>query len=143
VRVCDIIQVTLSLSCHIDDIVEEISRVIHIDDIQNRGFWYLSAFFRTLVWVCGTMSLVQHSFDIDVSGNHNPNRTAMRTVDPNPTEGVFAGLGASGIVVGFALQTTLKDAFACITIFMDRPFQVDDWIMIDNEIGQVRWVGLR
>ena len=50
--------------------------------------------------------------------------------------GVFAGLGASGIVVGFAIQSTLKDAFACVTILADRPYQVDDWICIDNVIGQ-------
>lgn len=41
------------------------------------------------------------------------------------------------VVLGMALQDTLGNLFAGLAINLDRPFNLDDWIAIDGEQGQV------
>jgi len=57
-------------------------------------------------------------------------------------EGVLTGLlAASSIlvaVVGFALRNTLADIFAGLTLSLDRPYRLGDWIELDpNTAGRV------
>lgn len=60
------------------------------------------------------------------------------------TSSVFAWLSVGGITIGFAVQGCLTDLIAAVTIFVDRPFQVGDWISLrTGESGQVKWIGLR
>ncbi|MBN1896159.1 MAG: mechanosensitive ion channel family protein [Candidatus Aenigmarchaeota archaeon] len=57
--------------------------------------------------------------------------------------GAMLGLGVTGIVVGFALQSVLADLFASFSIYFDRPFQIGDFIVIGDDLGSVTKVGLR
>jgi len=118
------LRVTLSVSFHLDHIIQEMAVVLKIEDIESRGLFYIQNLLRGLVWIVGCCTLLSQCFGVDCSG-------------------LFTGLGASGVVIGFALQNTLRDAFACATIFLDRPFMIDDWIMLGDVVGQVRWIGLR
>ncbi len=45
---------------------------------------------------------------------------------------VLAGLGITGVVLGFALQETISSLFSGVMIAVNNPFRVGDWI----EIGQ-------
>jgi len=55
----------------------------------------------------------------------------------------LAGLGVAGIAVGFAAQDTLANLISGITIFLDKPFLVDDWVTTGDEYGQVTNITLR
>ncbi len=57
--------------------------------------------------------------------------------------GAMLGLGVTGIVIGFALQSVLSDLFASFSIYFDRPFQIGDFIVIGDDLGVVTKVGLR
>ena len=54
-----------------------------------------------------------------------------------------AGMGIAGLVIAFAAQDTLSNFFAGIMILLDRPFKVDDWILMDDKVYQVKDIGLR
>lgn len=56
---------------------------------------------------------------------------------------MVAGLGIAGLALGFAAQDTLANFIAGVTILLDRPFRVGDWIEVDTIYGQVRELTLR
>jgi small-conductance mechanosensitive channel len=55
----------------------------------------------------------------------------------------LAGVGVAGIAVGFAAQDTLTNIIAGITIFVDQPFKVGDWIKTGDMYGKVSEITLR
>lgn len=57
--------------------------------------------------------------------------------------GLLAGLGLGGIAFALAAQDTVKNFFGSITVLMDRPFQVGDWVVIGDIEGTVETVGFR
>ncbi len=59
--------------------------------------------------------------------------------------GVLAFGGIGGIAVGFAAKDLLANFFGALTIYLDRPFEVGDWIRSpDREIeGTVEHIGWR
>lgn len=56
---------------------------------------------------------------------------------------LIAGLGVGGIAVAFALQSVLKDLFASLSIILDKPFVVGDFIIFGDHLGTVEMIGLR
>ena len=56
---------------------------------------------------------------------------------------LVAGLGVGGIAVALAVQSILKDLFASISIVLDKPFAVGDFLIIDTHMGAVEYVGLK
>lgn len=56
---------------------------------------------------------------------------------------LVAGLGVGGIAVALALQTILGDLFASLSIVLDKPFAVGDFLIIDDYLGSVEHVGLK
>lgn len=56
---------------------------------------------------------------------------------------LVAGLGIGGIAIGLALQNILADLFASLSIVLDKPFQVGDFIVIDDFSGTVENIGLK
>lgn len=56
---------------------------------------------------------------------------------------LLAGLGLSGLAVALAAQDLLKNLFGSITVLLDRPFRVGDWIRIGDVEGVVEEVGFR
>ena len=56
---------------------------------------------------------------------------------------LIAGLGIGGIAVALAVQTTLGDVLASLTILMDKPFAVGDFIVVENFMGTVENVGIK
>ncbi|PIN88149.1 hypothetical protein COV12_00055 [Candidatus Woesearchaeota archaeon CG10_big_fil_rev_8_21_14_0_10_32_24] len=56
----------------------------------------------------------------------------------------LAGVGISGIVLGLALQDSLKNVFGGITLVLDKTYIVGDKIKLDSgEIGTIYDIGLR
>jgi len=56
---------------------------------------------------------------------------------------LVAGLGIGGIAVAMASQAILGDAFAALSIFVDKPFEVGDFIIVGDLLGTVEHVGLK
>jgi small-conductance mechanosensitive channel len=56
---------------------------------------------------------------------------------------LVAGLGVGGIAVALAVQNILGDLFASLSIVIDKPFVVGDFIIVDNVMGAVEYVGLK
>lgn len=56
---------------------------------------------------------------------------------------LIAGLGIGGLAVALAARDTLANFFGSITIFLDRPFRIGDWVKIGNVEGIVEEVGFR
>jgi small-conductance mechanosensitive channel len=56
---------------------------------------------------------------------------------------LVAGLGIGGVAVALALQNVLGDLFASLSIVMDKPFLVGDFLMIDDFLGSVERIGLK
>lgn len=56
---------------------------------------------------------------------------------------LIAGLGLGGLAVALAAQDSIRNLLGGVTIFADRPFQVGDWVVMDNIEGTVEHVGFR
>lgn len=56
---------------------------------------------------------------------------------------LLAGLGVGGVAVALAAQSVLGDMFASITIALDRPFAIGDFIVLDDIMGTVEYIGLK
>ncbi len=56
---------------------------------------------------------------------------------------LLAGLGIGGAAIALASKDTIANLFGSIVIFVDRPFQVGDWVEIGAQEGTVEAVGLR
>lgn len=56
---------------------------------------------------------------------------------------LVASLGIGGIAVALALQNILGDLFASLSIAMDKPFLVGDFIVVDDLMGTVKHIGLK
>lgn len=78
---------------------------------------------RALVIIAGVLAVLQN-LDVNVSG-------------------LLAGLGIGGLALALAAKDTAANLLASVTIFLDKPFQVGDWIMVANIEGAVLEVGLR
>jgi MscS family membrane protein len=56
---------------------------------------------------------------------------------------LLAGLGIGGLAVALAAQDTISNFFGSVTILLDRPFSVGDWIETGGEEGVVEEIGFR
>ena len=56
---------------------------------------------------------------------------------------VIAGLGIGGIAVALAAQAILGDLFSYFSILFDRPFEVGDFIILDNYLGTIEHIGIK
>ncbi len=56
---------------------------------------------------------------------------------------LVAGLGIGGVAVALALQNVLGDLFASLSIALDRPFVVGDFLAIDTFLGAVENIGIK
>ncbi|MEM8776477.1 MAG: mechanosensitive ion channel family protein [Pseudomonadota bacterium] len=60
------------------------------------------------------------------------------------TSGVFISTGALAAVIAFAMQQTLGDFFSGISLSVEHPFKIGDWLELeDGTQGQVRDVNWR
>lgn len=54
-----------------------------------------------------------------------------------------ASLGVGGVAVALAAQNVLGDLFASVSIGLDKPFEVGEFIAFGSEAGTVRRVGIK
>ena len=56
---------------------------------------------------------------------------------------LVAGLGIGGLAIALAAQSILGDLFASLTIMIDKPIAIGDYIQIDNYMGTVKNIGIK
>lgn len=56
---------------------------------------------------------------------------------------LLTSFGILTIVIAFTIQNILIDVFAYIFIHLDKPFKIGDFIIVGNESGTVKKIGLR
>lgn len=57
--------------------------------------------------------------------------------------GMIAGLGITGLALALAAKDSVANVFGAISIIIDQPFNVGDWIIVDDVEGEVISIGLR
>ncbi|MER2520842.1 MAG: mechanosensitive ion channel family protein [Bdellovibrionales bacterium] len=87
------------------------------------SFSAVTIIFKLAVWIFVTL-LVLQNFGINV--------TALVT-----------GLGIGGVAVALAAQNILGDLFASISIAVDRPFVVGDFLALGEHMGTVEYIGMK
>jgi small-conductance mechanosensitive channel len=87
---------------------------------QSRGILLIV---QTIIWALGILFLIDNlGYDITT---------------------IIAGLGIGGIAIALAAQTILGDLFSYLVIFFDKPFQIGDFIIIDDKMGTVEYIGIK
>lgn len=93
------------------------------DSSKKHVFRIISVFIRFLAWTVALIILLDN-LGIKISA-------------------LVAGLGIGGIAVALAAQVFLSDLFSYFTIYFDRPFEVGDYIVIDDFSGTVENIGIK
>lgn len=57
--------------------------------------------------------------------------------------GLVAGLGIGGIAVALAVQNILGDLLASLSIILDKPFVIGDFIVVDSLAGTIEHIGVK
>lgn len=56
---------------------------------------------------------------------------------------IVAGLGIGGVAIALATKSLLEDLFSSLSIVLDKPFLVGDFISIGEWEGEVEYIGLK
>lgn len=87
---------------------------------QARG---LIIILNVVIWILGIVSLIDNlGYDVTT---------------------LIAGLGIGGIAIALAAQTILGDLFSYFVIFFDRPFEIGDFIIVEDKMGSVEYIGIK
>jgi len=93
-------------------------------DVKKKQAGSLLIILKGVVWILGLVFLIN---------NLGYNVTTIIT-----------GLGIGGIAVALAAQAVLGDFFSYFVIFFDRPFEIGDFIILDDKtIGAVEYIGVK
>ena len=56
---------------------------------------------------------------------------------------LVAGLGIGGVAIALAVQNVLGDLLASLSIALDKPFKVGDFLILGEEKGTVEYIGIK
>jgi len=56
---------------------------------------------------------------------------------------VVAGLGLGSVAIAFAARDSVENLFGTFTVLLDKPFEIGDWITMEDLDGSVESVGFR
>jgi len=60
-----------------------------------------------------------------------------------PIMGLLGGLGVGGIALALASKDAVSNFFGSVTVMVDRPFEIGDWVITNDVEGTVETVGFR
>ncbi|MEM1445472.1 MAG: mechanosensitive ion channel domain-containing protein [Planctomycetota bacterium] len=60
-----------------------------------------------------------------------------------PIGPMLASLGIGGLAFAFAAKDTIENFFGSVAVVLDRPFEIGDWVVIDDMEGTVEELGFR
>jgi small-conductance mechanosensitive channel len=56
---------------------------------------------------------------------------------------LIAGMGIGGIAIALAAQNILGDLFCYFTIIFDKPFEIGDFVVVDDFSGTIEHIGIK
>ncbi|NLO92564.1 MAG: mechanosensitive ion channel family protein [Elusimicrobia bacterium] len=56
---------------------------------------------------------------------------------------LMTGMGIGGVAVALAAQTVLKDVFSYFAILFDKPYEVGDFVVANDYMGTIEYIGLK
>lgn len=128
--------------------------------IRIDHMWFLLIGFQGALWISSGVTLWTTRRMADQSSAFNPVLTTMiagafrvflwtilllavlANMGVNITAFV-ASLGVGGVAVALAVQSILSDLFASLSIGLDKPFEVGDFIVFDPIAGSIERIGLK
>jgi MscS family membrane protein len=60
-----------------------------------------------------------------------------------PVGTLLAGLGIGGLAIAFGAQKTIENIFGSLSLVVDQPFRVGDFVRVDDFVATVEDIGLR
>jgi MscS family membrane protein len=60
-----------------------------------------------------------------------------------PAASLITGLGVGGVALALAAQKTVENLFGSVSIGVDKPFRVGDFVKVEDVAGTVELIGLR
>ncbi len=94
------------------------------DVVKRQIFAKLFPMIQVFIWVIGVIFLLENlGFHIST---------------------LVAGLGLGGVAIALAAQAVLKDVFSYFVILFDRPFELNDFIIVASDLmGTIEHVGVK
>jgi small-conductance mechanosensitive channel len=83
----------------------------------------LASLVKYSMWFVGAL-LILSNMDVDISA-------------------LIAGMGVGGIAIALAAQRVLDDIFASFSIYFDKPYKVGDFLIIGDDLGVVKKIGIK
>lgn len=123
VTVSSVVMAAYRLVGIVEDVVEAIDSDDELDGSQRTVVSALESVLRFLILFIGGV-FVADAFGLDLTS-------------------LLAGLGISGLALALAAKDTISNFFGAITVLLDRPFKVGDWIIVDGSEGEVVEINLR
>lgn len=123
VTVFSVVMAAYRLVGIVEDVVEAIDSDDELDGSQRTVVSALESVLRFLILFIGGV-FVADAFGLDLTS-------------------LLAGLGISGLALALAAKDTISNFFGAITVLLDRPFKVGDWIIVDGSEGEVVEINLR
>lgn len=123
--------------------------------------WFVALALQVALWVDSGVRLWSRSLVMGKSGaNYNPVMTTiisimilivvwsvmLLSILANlgvDITALVASLGVGGIAVALAVQTVLSDVFASLSIGVDKPFEIGDFVVFGEVAGTIEHIGLK
>lgn len=122
--------------------------------------WFVALALQIALWVDTGVRLWSRSLVIGKGGGYNPVMTTiisimvlivvwsvmLLSILANlgvDITALVASLGVGGIAVALAVQTVLSDIFASLSIGVDKPFEIGDFVVFGEVAGSIEHIGLK
>lgn len=123
--------------------------------------WFVALALQVALWVDSGVRLWSRSLVMGKSGaNYNPVMTTIISIMVLMVvwsvmllsilanlgvdiTALVASLGVGGIAVALAVQTVLSDVFASLSIGVDKPFEIGDFVVFGEVAGTIEHIGLK
>lgn len=118
-------QLVSSIQIFIDFIAVKLARkdIAEIESTSKEAVKNISLIIKILIWIFAVL-IILSNWGINITS-------------------VIAGLGIGGVAVAFALQNILEDIFSSFSIFIDKPFEIGDFIIVGDDMGVVEKIGIK
>jgi len=118
------LQVGFWLGGFINFLVDKKSDQSSEDKHEKTAIHAFGLFGKILIWVIIGLVILENVTGMDLNA-------------------LITSLGIGGIAIGLAVQNILKDIFASLSIYLDKPFLVGDYIVVDDIGGTVQNIGIK
>jgi small-conductance mechanosensitive channel len=104
--------------------IEDVGRTTDTSSKTTSSAFGIISFFARLVLWCGILLWLLSNLGVNITA-------------------LVAGLGVGGVAIALAVQSILGDVLNSISIVLDKPFEVGDFIIVDNHMGTVEHIGIK